>query len=78
MRDSMRVPDQVGVRWHIGVQPAEPSLYWILIFAFCLQFYIALLFLRPLIRLGFFFFLWPEKVMLQMTTQNLGSAREIL
>lgn len=55
MRDNMQAPDQVGVRWHIGVQPAEPSLYWILDFAFLLAvLYRFAFFSRPLIRLGGF------------------------
>lgn len=76
--DSMQVPDQVSVRWHIGMQPEEPSLYLISVFAFCLGLYNALLFSRPLIRLGCVFFCFGQRrceILLQM---NLGSVREIL
>lgn len=68
--DSMQVPDQVSVRWHIGMQPEEPSLYLISVFAFLPAVYITLCFFfsRPLIRLRwgggrvFSFLLWPEKM----------------
>lgn len=51
----MQGPDQVGVRWHIGVQPAVPSLYWISVFAFFTSgLYITLLFFVSPDLAGFF------------------------
>lgn len=79
--DSMQVPDQVSVRWHIGMQPEEPSLYLISVFAFLPAVYITLCFFflaSPDSVGGSFLFCFGQRrceILLQM---NLGSVREII